>query len=649
MKKKLIGIFVLIGCLPLLIASMFFYYQFHDKVMRQNDLESERELAASEAQILNVVEDGMIVLRVLAGNPYVKAFDVTGAKPVLMNAQSVFSNLIICLNNAVGVPVARGDNTALNYTVTDRQFFKQSMTGKEFISEVILSRTTGQGIVVLSVPVREGQAVRGVLQGSITLENLGAYVKKVSNENRQVYILDREGKVLAHPDEKLAKERADMSKLDFVQRGLNGETGKVTTRDSQGREVIVHFTRNNITGWVVCSEAPKDIIMAGLNKMTAAIVFGIVLLIAVVCAAGYAFSARITKPIRLLSISVGEVAKGNLGIRQLNFHSKDEVGELGRAFDAMTTNLRTLVQQVSSSAEQVSASSEELTASSEQAAQAANQVAGSITTVSAGTDEQLAAAHTAADVVGHMSASIQQVAVNAQQVAAQAAQAADKAKDGDGAVKRAIAQMGHIENTVNTSAKVVTKLGERSQEIGQIVDAISGIAGQTNLLALNAAIEAARAGEAGRGFAVVAEEVRKLAEQSQEAAKKIAELIGEIQSETDKAVESMDEGTREVKTGTEVVQTTGATFQEIAGLVTEVSVQVKDISAAIQQMAADSQQIVGAVKKIDDLGKRSADEAQGVSAAAEQQLASMEEIASSGQALAKLAQDLQTAVGAFRM
>ncbi len=234
-------------------------------------------------------------------------------------------------------------------------------------------------------------------------------------------------------------------------------------------------------------------------------------------------------------------------------------------------------------------------------------------------------------------------------MATQSALAADKAKDGGQAVAQAVDQMDQIEETVNTSARVVTMLGERSKEIGQIVDTISGIAGQTNLLALNAAIEAARAGEAGRGFAVVAEEVRKLAEQSQDAAKKIAELIGEIQGDTDKAVVAMDEGTREVKTGAEVVKTAGAAFREIAGLVTEVSVQVKDISTSMQQMATGSQQIVGSVRKIDELGVRSAGEAQGVSAAAEQQLASMEEIASSSQALAKLAQDLQAAVAGFRL
>lgn len=209
--------------------------------------------------------------------------------------------------------------------------------------------------------------------------------------------------------------------------------------------------------------------------------------------------------------------------------------------------------------------------------------------------------------------------------------------------------MAQLENTVNTSAEVVEKLGERSKEIGQIVDTISGIAGQTNLLALNAAIEAARAGEQGRGFAVVAEEVRKLAEQSQEAAGRIAQLIGDIQGDTDKAVVAMSEGTREVKMGADVVNAAGDMFREIVELVSQVSAQVREISAAIQQMASGSQQIVGVVQKIDRLSKSSSVESQSVSAATEEQLASMEEIAAASQTLSKLAQDLQVEVTKFRV
>ena len=143
--------------------------------------------------------------------------------------------------------------------------------------------------------------------------------------------------------------------------------------------------------------------------------------------------------------------------------------------------------------------------------------------------------------------------------------------------------------------------------------------------------------------------MRKLAEQSQDAAKQIATLIGEIQGDTDKAVVAMNEGTHEVKRGAEVVNASGQAFEEIVALVTQVSDQVKEISAAIEQMATGSQRIVNSVNCIDSLSKKSAEESEVVSAATEEQSATMEEIASSSRSLAHLATDLREAVGKFRV
>ena len=174
--------------------------------------------------------------------------------------------------------------------------------------------------------------------------------------------------------------------------------------------------------------------------------------------------------------------------------------------------------------------------------------------VAQGADQQLNAAGSATQVVDEMSSGIQAVADNSEQMSKQSAQAAQKAQSGNEAIGKAVSQMTTIEETVSHSAQVVEKLGKRSEEIGQIIETISGIASQTSLLSLNAAIEAARAGEQGRGFAVVADEVRKLADQSQEAAKKIEELISEIQQDTKNAVTAMANGTREVQLGANVVK-----------------------------------------------------------------------------------------------
>jgi methyl-accepting chemotaxis protein len=226
-------------------------------------------------------------------------------------------------------------------------------------------------------------------------------------------------------------------------------------------------------------------------------------------------------------------------------------------------------------------------------------------------------------------------------------EAAAAAGQGSKAVFNAVNQMNIIEKTILGSAGVVAKLGERSKEIGQIVDTISGIAGQTNLLALNAAIEAARAGEQGRGFAVVAEEVRKLAEQSQQAAKQIADMINEIQADTEEAVVTMKDGTREVEFGNEVVSTAGAAFKQIELLIGQVASQVYQITDSIGQMKTGSQRIVTAVQDIESIMKNTSGETQSISAATEEQSASMQEIASSSHALADMAAELQQEIRKF--
>ena len=367
--------------------------------------------------------------------------------------------------------------------------------------------------------------------------------------------------------------------------------------------------------------------------------------------AGFAMliARHIVRPIHEVLEHVQEVSAGNLAVKPINVTSGDEIGELSGAINTMTESLRRLIRQVKDAGEHINASSEELTAGAERAAEAANQIAASITTVAEGSERQAAAIADADSIVIQLSAGIQQVAANAGTVSGQAAQSVDAADFGKKSVDQAIRQMQTIEETVTESATVVTRLGERSQEIGQIVATITGIAEQTNLLALNAAIEAARAGEQGRGFAVVADEVRKLAEQSGEAAKQIARMIADIQGETDQAVQAMNAGTQEVKHGAAAVGAAGKSFADIFAAIQEISEQMREISTVMEEMAKGSEQIVSSMQDIDKLSKEAAGQAQNVAAATQEQSATTQEIASASEALAKLAEELSHSVHMFRV
>lgn len=375
--------------------------------------------------------------------------------------------------------------------------------------------------------------------------------------------------------------------------------------------------------------------------------------VAILIGLGIAFviTRSVTGPLKLAVEDLKLMADGDFSIRvsEKFLQAKDEVGDLARAMDKMLKSISDVLKKIVTSAETLAAASEQLTASTEQSAQASNQVAISISTVAQGASEQMTAANEASAAVEEMSAGLEQTAANTNTVAAVTGETFKSAKEGSKIVSQAVNQMTSIGQSSLIAANAVSKLDERSQEIGQIVDVISSIAGQTNLLALNAAIEAARAGEQGRGFSVVAEEVRKLAEQSQEAAKKIGSLIGEIKSDTEKAVVAMKTGAQDVKSGTEVVNAAGKTFAEIVELVNTVSSQIDEISSTVQQMASGSQQMVSSVQQIATVSITTVEQTHNVSSATEEQAASMEEVASSSQALSTMAEELQIVVRKFKV
>ena len=332
-------------------------------------------------------------------------------------------------------------------------------------------------------------------------------------------------------------------------------------------------------------------------------------------------------------------------------HSDPRGDEFGLLIDAvldLRTTINKLMKKTSTTAEQLAASSQELTASANQSAQASEQVAQSVTNSASAVAEQQQNVADAMDAIEHAMRSIQALNEASVIVAEKVDEAAKQSSYGSAAIETSVEKILSVEKIVNESAGTVDKLGPRSKEIGQIVEAISGIAEQTNLLALNAAIEAARAGEHGRGFAVVADEVRKLAEESQNAAQKIADLIGAIQNDTDDAVASMHEGSVAVREGTKSVEDLRTSFDNIGAASGQVTDRTRSMANDIKVVSDDTNIIKTRSEKISENSSKVATEMESVSAASQQQSASAEEIASASDALAHLAQDLQTQLQHFR-
>jgi len=320
----------------------------------------------------------------------------------------------------------------------------------------------------------------------------------------------------------------------------------------------------------------------------------------------------------LLSV-VSTAAEGDLTIKAEV--TADALGSVADAFNLMITGLTTLVTQASNVASEIQRSTSEILQSSER--------------MRVGAEQQADQIRTASDAVNTMSHTTQRMAENAEAATQTSLKATQAAVKGGASVTETIKGMQRIRAAVQTTGKKIKGLGERSLEIGAIIEVINEIATQTNLLALNAAIEAARAGEQGKGFAVVADEVRKLAERAARATKDITGLIKGIQVETSEAVTVMEDGTREVEEGTKLADQAGAALREIEQIVKQTAGLVTDITQAAGDQVKMTESVVGTM---DSILKQTQETTHGV----------QDTVATIGK-LAELSKRLTDAIGRFKL
>ncbi|WP_378954422.1 methyl-accepting chemotaxis protein [Pelosinus sp. sgz500959] len=387
----------------------------------------------------------------------------------------------------------------------------------------------------------------------------------------------------------------------------------------------------------------------GQQRMIMIIIALNVILLTFTLVISFWLARRIARPLASMAQVTSRIAGGDLRKHEISYCGNDEIGDMAYAVGNMIDGLRDIIHHVVVTTEHVAAASEQFNRVSEQSAQAAGQIAEATTNVALGASDQTEEVGHVVETVQEMVTAISNVADNASRVSIKSTETAQIAMRGSVAVDDACNQMQVINHSVSKSSQMIQELGISSRQIGEIVHVISNIAGQTNLLALNAAIEAARAGEHGRGFAVVAEEVKKLANQSQEAAKTISDIIQEIHCKIDSAVEMMEDGNKDVHRGTEVMSDTGVQFGNIVRLIQELDGQIREISGDVERVTSFKGKVFNSIGQVKELAKNTQSESLTISAATEEQLASMEEVSSSARQLADKADSLKEMVSKFQL
>jgi methyl-accepting chemotaxis protein len=356
--------------------------------------------------------------------------------------------------------------------------------------------------------------------------------------------------------------------------------------------------------------------------------------------------ATMVEHLRSLADAADRVAAGDLTV---NLEPRSKRDRLGAAFAGLVAELRTAVSQMSRSATSVAGASELVASSSADAGRAVEEIARALGDVAAGSERQVRSVSSARATTEQVAGATTASAHDAQETSRAAEQALAAAGAGSDTVARATEAMAAVRDASAEASQAIRELGSKSQRIGGIVDTITAIAEQTNLLALNAAIEAARAGEQGRGFAVVAEEVRKLAEESQAAAKSISNLVSEIRSETDRTVSVVESGAERGELGASTVAEARDAFTRIAASIEVVSERVGQVSAAVEQIAEGAAHVSNDIVEVATVAEQSSATVQQVSASAEETSASTQQIAASAQELSRTARELDELVGRFTL
>lgn len=480
-----------------------------------------------------------------------------------------------------------------------------------------LSASTNRPIIVIAHAVKNSNGqLLGFVAAAVKLDAVSEVIADVRiGQTGYGGIIDGNGLTFAHYNQEYVMNLNVLDSANQGYKGLDqagqrmiaGETGsaEITAPDGSIRDMFFAPVQGS-PGWSLCVIVPNSELMAIPNRLLIATGLMIAVVLAIAVSLAFVISRSFAKPIQQMTASVTKMAKGDLALEnEIRIQSKNEIGQLAGAFNAMLLSMRDIISKVKEATNNLAEKSASIDMS-------ASEVANTNT-------EQANIAQEVTKAVTDLSRNTETIASNANLSRQAGEEAFRSAKESGSSIRQSIASMDSIKEEVSA-------LGASSKRIGEILGVIDDIADQTNLLALNAAIEAARAGEHGKSFTVVAEAVRSLAEKASAATKEISELVVSTQGQIDSAVSITESGATRASLAISAVDSIIQQIESIVG-------QIGEISSSSEMQAASAEEISASMENL--------------SAASEEVSASSQEMAGTAKILAHLGDDLSQTVAKF--
>lgn len=542
--------------------------------------------------------------------------------------------------------------------LADRDYIQQAFQGKTAMSDVLISRVTGEPVLMFTSPIDTVNGEKALLLARLDGYILSNVVNEiVVGETGHAYIVNEEGIFQGHPNPDYVKNqmnyttaKTDTGEAAAMEQLLANEQGAFSYEYSDGSEHYVgYYTLSN--GMKLGVTAVKDEMLGGLADLRQALIVSSVMAIIIGLILTVFVSSRIIGPI-IEFVKVSEkLATGDFTVNIPERHTKrtDELGTLARSQSLMVKSMKDMIEQVNINASTVNGAACDLMGEVNDVHHSTNVISSAMLEISQGAEAQSSMSDESAQSMEQMAMGIQSIAEVAATVVSQTLLIDEQIHAGERAVAQSMQQMQEIQQGTKIELQVIRKLEQESQEIGLISKMITDISDQTNLLALNASIEAARAGDAGKGFAVVADEVRKLSEQTAQSAAQINALIDKVQGYTVDAVKAAMSGEEKVEYGLQSINQLESSFKVIIESIEKITFEIEQLSASAEEMSASTEEITASIEEMSAVARTSTEKVHEATHSMAEQATVAQTMASRAGQLSEMAAALQEAVRQFKL